>query len=91
MESGFNLDIQAKSTTTRSLTNADVVHDLDVKTYDDLRDVQVGCPRILVLLVLPEDENQWTELARRRVCCRAIGRASAARHQWRAKGRGFLM
>ena len=61
MESGFNLDIQAKSTTTRSLTNTDVVYDLDVKAYDDLRDPQVGCPRILVLLVLPEDENQWTE------------------------------
>ena len=61
MESGFNLDIQAKSTTTRSLTATEVVYDLDVKSYDDLRDPQVGCPRILVLLVLPEDENQWTE------------------------------
>ena len=61
MESGFKLDIQAKSTTTRNLTATDVLYDLDVKTYDDLRDPQVGCPRILVLLVLPEDEAQWTE------------------------------
>lgn len=61
MESGFKLDIQAKSTTTRNLTPTDVVYDLEVKNYDDLRDPQVGCPRMLVLLVLPEDETQWTE------------------------------
>jgi hypothetical protein len=61
MESGFKLDIQAKSTTTRNLTATDVVYDLQVKNYDDLRDPQVGCPRILVLLVLPEDEPQWME------------------------------
>lgn len=61
LESGFKLDIQTKSTTTRNLTAADVVYDLEVKSYDDLRDPQVGCPRILVLLVLPEDEALWTE------------------------------
>jgi hypothetical protein len=61
MESGFKLDIQAKSTTTRNLTATEVVYDLDVKTFDDLRDPQVGCPRVLVLLVLPEDESGWTE------------------------------
>lgn len=61
MESGFKLDIQAKSITTRNLVAATVAYDLDVKNYDDLRETQVGCPRILVLLVLPEDEAQWTE------------------------------
>jgi hypothetical protein len=34
---------------------------MEVKTYDDLRDPGVGCPRILVLLVMPEDESAWTE------------------------------
>jgi hypothetical protein len=61
MESGFKLDIQAKSTTARNLTTTDVVYDLDVKNYDDLRNPQVGCPRILVLLVLPDDETRWME------------------------------
>jgi hypothetical protein len=32
-----------------------------VKNYDDLRDPHVGCPRILVVLVLPDDETDWTE------------------------------
>ncbi len=73
MESGFNLDIQAKSTTTRSLTATGVVYDLDVKNYDDLRDPQVGCPRILVLLVLPEDENEWTEQSEDHLLVRHAG------------------
>lgn len=59
MESGFKLDIQAKSTAARNLTENHVVYDLDVQNYDDLRDPAVGCPRILVLLVLPDSEREW--------------------------------
>lgn len=59
VESGFKLDIQAKSTTAGNLTAKDVLYDMEVKTYDDLRDPQVGCPRLLVLLVFPEQETQW--------------------------------
>jgi Domain of unknown function (DUF4365) len=61
VESGFNLDIQAKSTTTAATTSSQVLYDMEVKTYDDLRDPGVGCPRILVLLVMPEEESAWTE------------------------------
>ncbi len=51
IESGFNLDIQAKSTTTSVVTAAHVLYDMEIETYDDLRDPSVGCPRILVLPV----------------------------------------
>jgi hypothetical protein len=61
VESGFNLDIQAKSSTTAVVNPTQVVYDMEVKTYDDLRDRGVGCPRILVLLTMPEDELVWTE------------------------------
>jgi hypothetical protein len=61
VETGFKLDIQVKSTTIANLTATHVQYDLDVKTYNDLRDPEVGCPRILVLLVLPGDETRWTE------------------------------
>ena len=60
VESGFQLDVQAKSTTNSVWTETHMLYDLDVKNYDDLRDVEVGCPRILVLLVMPDDEFQWT-------------------------------
>jgi hypothetical protein len=61
VESGFNLDIQAKSTTTAVVTPTQVLYDMEVKAYDDLRDASVGCPRILVLLVMPDEETAWTE------------------------------
>ena len=61
LESGFKLDVEAKSTTARNLTDKNVVYDPVVKNYDDLRDPQVGCPRLLVLLVLPEEEARWTD------------------------------
>ncbi len=61
VETGFRLDIQAKSSTTAIVTASHVLHDLEVETYEDLRDPAVGCPRIMVLLVLPEEEPAWTE------------------------------
>jgi hypothetical protein len=60
-ESGFHLDIQAKSATAPTLTPSHVLYDMEVKTYEDLRDLDAGCPRILVLLVMPPDETAWTE------------------------------
>jgi hypothetical protein len=33
--------------------------DLEVKNYDDLREPGENCPRILIVLVMPEDEAQW--------------------------------
>ncbi len=59
IESGFNLDIQAKSTINAIFDDKFVKYDMEIKTYDDLRDSQVGTPRILVLLALPEKEDEW--------------------------------
>ncbi len=61
VESGFNLDVQAKSTTAAIITPSHLLYDMEVKAYDDLRDPEVGCPRVLVLLLLPEDESAWVE------------------------------
>lgn len=58
VESGFSLDIQAKSSINVIFDEYDLKHDLPVKNYDDLRDPNVGTPRILVLLVLPVSENE---------------------------------
>ena len=60
VDSGFKLDIQAKSTLDSVLTGAHVLYDLKVHAYEDLRDLEVGCPRILVLMLLPSDEAEWT-------------------------------
>jgi hypothetical protein len=61
VESGYSLDIQAKTSTTAVVNLTQVLYDVEVKTYDDLRDSSVGCPRRLVLLVMPGDEAAWTD------------------------------
>jgi hypothetical protein len=59
-DTGPQLDIQLKSTTRAGLRGPEVIYDLDVRAYNLLHQAVVGsAPRILVLLVLPDDEAQW--------------------------------
>ena len=53
------LDLQLKSTTRGNIRNDHLMYDLDVKNYDDLRVSAAMCPRLLVVLVLPEEEADW--------------------------------
>lgn len=53
------LDLQIKSTMKANVRDTEVIHDLEVNNYEDLRESGENCPRILVVMVLPEDENQW--------------------------------
>lgn len=72
-ESGHKLDIQIKSATiakTAIVRGENIVYDLDVDTYDDLREPKVGTPRILVLLVLPESEEERLHQTENALCLR---------------------
>jgi len=57
---GHLLGIQAKTTTRAVLRETEVVYDLALKNYRDLV-VRTGYPRVLVVLVLPDDERAWLE------------------------------
>ncbi len=59
VDAGIPLDLQLKSTTQAETKDASVVYDLEVKAYEDLRDPDARAPRILVLLVMPDDEADW--------------------------------
>ncbi len=59
VESGCKLDVQAKCTTRASVQRDHVRHDLEVASYNALSLVTAGCPRILVVLVLPAKEADW--------------------------------
>jgi hypothetical protein len=71
-DGGIQLDLQLKSTSRVHWGETSLRYDLDVGTYDDLRDSNVANPRVLVLLVVPEDEAEWvvqtTEELRIRRC-----------------------
>jgi hypothetical protein len=56
---GVQLDLQVKSTTRPIIRAGELLYDLDVKNYNDLRLPSPMCPRLLVVVVLPEDESQW--------------------------------
>ena len=57
-DAGVQLDLQLRSTTRAPVSETHVSFDLDVRTYDSLRGTP-PVPRILVVLLLPEDEDQW--------------------------------
>ncbi len=59
VDAGVSLDIQLKTTFRAAVDDTHVRYDLDVKTYNDLRDPRVLRPRILVLLVVPREEAAW--------------------------------
>jgi hypothetical protein len=59
VESGFRIDVQAKSTVTAHVGTTHVRYDLAVRAYDYLRDTRAWCPRILVVLALPSAEADW--------------------------------
>jgi hypothetical protein len=58
---GPQLDFQLKSTTRASVGQAHVTYDLPVVNYDDLRETDPQVARILVVLVMPEDEALWLD------------------------------
>jgi hypothetical protein len=58
-DTGPQFDLQVKSTTQALIRDTSIVHDLEVRAYNILRETVMRRPRILVLLVLPEDENLW--------------------------------
>ena len=69
VESGFRLDIQAKSSVNAEVEKDFVTYKLEVKAYDTLR-VETQVPRILVLLVLPTQESQWVDQDEERLILR---------------------
>jgi hypothetical protein len=58
-DGGPQLDVQLKSTTRAEVRETVVAYDLEVRAYNILRQENVNRPRILVILVLPEDESEW--------------------------------
>jgi hypothetical protein len=58
-DSGPQIDVQLKSTTRAEVRDTVVLYDLEVRAYDWLRQEVGDRPRLLVVLVLPEDEALW--------------------------------
>ncbi len=53
------LDLQAKCTENLNCDNGKILYDLKVKNYNDLRNDNVLVPRILILVIVPPDIEDW--------------------------------
>ncbi len=58
-DTSVQIDLQLRGTTRANRTDTTLNYDLDMDTYNDLRIVSAGCPRLLVVLVLPKEEEHW--------------------------------
>ncbi len=60
IDTGFPLDFQAKATINWSLSDGQIVYDLEAKTYNDLATrTAAESSMILILLCLPKDREDW--------------------------------
>lgn len=64
VESGHNLDFQLKSTQkiSKCKDNNFFAYDLEAKNYNDLIDIEVATPRILILFVLANKKTDWLNI-----------------------------
>jgi hypothetical protein len=53
------VDLQLKCTQSPRMANADYSYDLDVATYDKLRDPNRSAPGYLALIIVPADLTNW--------------------------------
>jgi hypothetical protein len=58
-ESGFKLDFQAKASTRVVRNNGFVSYPLDAESYNRLVTLRGGTPRVLIVLELPDDPDEW--------------------------------
>lgn len=55
----LSVDFQLKATSTDCVRETDVVFDLPLNNYDDLRDTKCTALYYLMVLVLPKEEESW--------------------------------
>ncbi|MBF0614325.1 MAG: DUF4365 domain-containing protein [Magnetococcales bacterium] len=68
------LDIQLKCTANAAIDEGKTFSfPLKIKNYDDLRDEQVMVPRVLVVVRVPDDVAEWSEVAEDQLLLRHCG------------------
>lgn len=55
------IELQVKCTTNANITGPNLAFSIKRKNYDDLRLTNVLVPRILVVVIVPEDISSWLE------------------------------
>jgi hypothetical protein len=86
----LSVDLQLKCTQNPVVAGEDYVYNLDVKTYDKLRDNVRSSPSYLVLVKVPEDIGEWIEHSDIQLLMRCSGYYAAMIDRGPAPGRGTI-
>jgi len=64
---GCVLEFQVKSTSNYKLYNGYITYKLSSKNYNDIvtRNIEGGTPLVLILMLLPKDEDKWIRISDR--------------------------
>jgi hypothetical protein len=66
-ENGFGINFQLKSSSNVEFKNGQLVYDLESKNYNDLVFETAMLPNILILFVMPHDEDAWLCIEREKL------------------------
>ena len=66
------IDFQAKATARDLVRNDHIAFPLPIKNYDELR-ADTLTPRLLVVVLLPDDQSQWLDQSSEATCMRYCG------------------
>ena len=64
------LDLQVKSTSLDVLSDNSIRYPLKLKNYNELRKERTVAPRILVIVLIPENLEQWIDQSETELCMR---------------------
>jgi hypothetical protein len=75
------VEVQLKCTSRDVLRDDHLTFSIDVETYDDLRDPSHMIPRILAVVIVPEDVREWLAHSEERLELRHCGYWASLREQ----------
>jgi Domain of unknown function (DUF4365) len=67
------LELQLKSTSRDVIDDLTIRYPLKLKNYNDLRMVDFAIPRILIVVLLPDNLDNWVQQSEEELCMRSCG------------------
>jgi hypothetical protein len=67
------LEVQVKSTSTSVLSPDSIRYPLKLKNYNELRKQKTLVPKILVIVLIPDDQSEWLNQSEDELCLRRCG------------------
>ena len=67
------LELQLKSTSRGVIKDNAISYPLKLKNYDDLRMIDFVIPRILIVVLLPDNLDEWVQQSEQELCMRYCG------------------